>query len=94
MAHFKAKAPKQPWQAQEAYWSTWEAKRDKLIAQDDVTSRKELRKMRDVRYSTDPEPMPGRYHNPDQRAFVKGSDGKARNILKGWNAKRSQGRGL
>lgn len=94
MAHFKAKAPKSPFAAQVAYWRDWEAKRTKLIAQDNVEGRKELRKMRDVRYATDPEPAPGRYHNPEQKAFVKGSEGKARNIPKGWNAKKSQGKGL
>ncbi|QPP21171.1 hypothetical protein AIIMSPaA1_046 [Pseudomonas phage AIIMS-Pa-A1] len=65
-----------------------------LIAINDSSARAELRKMRDVYYSTDKATTPGHYFNPKGKHFARGSEGKARNILKGHNARKSQAKGL
>ncbi len=54
----------------------------------------ELKRMRDVRYSTDKAPTAGKYWNPEGKRHVKGSEGKARNILRGFTARKKQGTNL
>lgn len=54
----------------------------------------ELKRMRDVRYSTDPAPSAGQYWNPEGKRHARGSEGKARNILKGNTARKNQAKGL
>jgi hypothetical protein len=84
----------QAFETEAQQWQEWEAKRNKLIAAGDVTSRAELRKMRDVYYDTDAEAGPGEYFNPSGLRRVRGSDGKHRRIMSGQRARQMQGAGL
>lgn len=56
-----------------------------------VSARAELKRMRDVWYSTDAKPSAGTAWNPKGKQHAKGSEGKARNIQRGHNARKSQG---
>ena len=59
-----------------------------------ASGRAELKRMRDVWYDTDKRATPGQYFNPKGKAHVVGRDQKARNILRGHNARKSQGKGI
>lgn len=64
------------------------------LIEEGAAGRAELKRMRDVWYDTDGRAMPGQYFNPKGKAHVVGRDQKARNILRGHNARQSQGRGI
>lgn len=57
-----------------------------------VTARAELRRMREVYYSTDQfHPSAGAAWQPDGSRLARGSQGRAKKLLSGWNAKQKQG---
>lgn len=59
-----------------------------------VSARAELKRMKDSYYSTDKAPSAGAAWNPDGKRHVRGSEGKARNILRGQTARNNQGKGI
>ncbi|MNR40180.1 hypothetical protein D3C85_1584440 [compost metagenome] len=61
-----------------------------LIAEGAV-GRPELKRMRDVWYSTDKPTKAGTYWNPKGKASARGSDAKARKINTGHRARQMQG---
>jgi hypothetical protein len=57
-----------------------------------VTARRELKRMRDVWYSTDQyHPIPGAAWQPDGSRLARGSQGRAKKLLSGYNAIQKQG---
>ena len=63
-----------------------------LTAQNTVTSRRKLREMRDVYYSTDEfHPSAGAAWRPDGHNMARGSVGRSKKLLSGYNAKQKQG---
>lgn len=57
-----------------------------------VTARRELKRMRDVYYSTDQfHPSAGAAWQPDGSRQARGAQGRAKKLLSGWNAKQKQG---
>lgn len=56
-----------------------------------VTARRKLREMRDVWYSTDAAPSAGAAWQPNGHNSARGSQGRAKKLLSGWNAKQKQG---
>lgn len=59
-----------------------------------AAGRAELRRMREVWYDTDKAVSPGAMFNPEGKQFVRGSEGKARNIQRGHTARNNQGKGI
>lgn len=59
-----------------------------------VTARRRLREMKDVRYFVDKETSPGELFQPEGKRLARGSSGKADRILRGHNARKSQGKGI
>lgn len=57
-----------------------------------VTARRKLREMRDVYYTTDQyNPSAGAAWKPDGHNMARGSQGRAKKLLSGHNAKQKQG---
>lgn len=62
-----------------------------------VTARRKLREMRDVKYFTDKATKPGELHQKQGGKVLnpaRGSTGRAKKLLSGHNARKSQGKGI
>lgn len=59
-----------------------------------VTARRKLREMKDVRYFVDKDASAGDLFQPESKRLARGSSGKADRILRGHNARKSQGKGI
>lgn len=97
MAVFKKK-PKavqvDPWQAGVEHCTAHFTKVARLQAENSVSSRRELKRMREVVYDTDPTPSPGKSWNPEGKQFVKGSSNKHATLMSAHNARQKQGVGI
>lgn len=57
-----------------------------------IEDRKRLKELRDTYYSTDEyHPSPGAAWNPDGNNAARGSTGRTKKLLSGWQAKQKQG---
>lgn len=88
MARFSRKVKPDPWAPTVALLTEREAKVRKLQAEGTPDARRQLKKMRDVMYDTDPAaPSAGLAWNPDGREYMRGSSAKCDRINSGYNAK-------